>query len=55
MVQRIWLGTIRLLVRSLALLSGLRIQACCVLWYRSQMWHYCGCGLGRQLQLQLDP
>ena len=30
-------------VRSLALLSGLRI------------WHCCGCGVDRQLQLRFDP
>ena len=28
----------RLQVRFQALLSGLRIQHCCELWYRSQMW-----------------
>ena len=33
----IWLGTLRLWVRSLTLLSGLRIQHCCELWCRSQM------------------
>ena len=33
----------RLRVRSLASLSGLRI------------WNCCGCGVGRQLQLLLDP
>ena len=38
--KRIRLGTMRLQVRSLASLSGLRIR--------------CGCGVGRQLQLQLD-
>ena len=36
--QRIQLGTMRLTVRSLALLNGLRIQHCCELWYRLQMW-----------------
>ena len=30
------LGTVRLRVRSLAPLSGLRIQRCCELWCRSQ-------------------
>ena len=34
--KRIQLGTIRLQVRSLALLSGLRTQRCHELWYRSQ-------------------
>ena len=33
---QIWLGTMRLRVRSLASLSGLRIWCCCELWYRSQ-------------------
>ena len=37
------LGTMRLRVRSLALLSGSRIRHCCV------------SGVGQQLQLQLDP
>ena len=42
MVQRkqIRLGTMRLQVRFLASLSGLRIRRCC------------GCGVGQQLQLQ---
>ena len=31
-------GTTTLPVRSLALLSGLRIWCCCVLWCRLQMW-----------------
>ena len=35
--KRIRLGTIRLQVRSLALLSGLRIWCCHVLWCRFQM------------------
>ena len=35
--KRIRLGTMRLQVRSLALLSGLRIQCCRELWCRSQM------------------
>ena len=35
--KQIQLGTMRLQVRSLASLSGLRIQHCCELWYRSQM------------------
>ena len=34
--KRIRLGTMRLKVQSLALLSELRIQRCCELWYRSQ-------------------
>ena len=36
--KRIRLGTMRLQVQSLALLSGLRIWRCPELWYRSQMW-----------------
>ena len=32
------MGTMRLRVQSLALLSGLRIQHCHELWCRSQMW-----------------
>ena len=36
--KRIQLGTVRLRVRSLASLSGLRIRHCCELWCRSQMW-----------------
>ena len=36
--KRIRLGTMRLWVPSLATLSGLRIQHCRELWYKSQMW-----------------
>ena len=35
--KRIHLGTRRLKIRSLALLSELRIPCCLELWYRSQM------------------
>ena len=35
--KRILLGTMRLQVRSLASLRGLRIQYCCELWCRLQM------------------
>ena len=35
--KRIRLGTVRLCVRSLALLSGLRIWSCHELWCKSQM------------------
>ena len=35
--KQIQLGTMRLQVLSLALLSGLRIRCCCELWCRSQM------------------
>ena len=50
-VQWKWirLGTMRLWVPSLALLSGLRIWHCCELWFRSQtllgssvVWLWCG-------------
>ena len=37
-VERIHLGTMRLWVRSLASLSGLRFWHCCELWCRLQMW-----------------
>ena len=36
-----WLSgneSMRTQVRSLASLSGLRIQGCCELWYKSQTW-----------------
>ena len=50
---------VRLWLRSLALLSELRIQCCLKLWRRSQMWLRsgvtCGCGVAWQLQLQFDP
>ena len=36
--KQIRLGIMRLWVRPLALLSGLRIQHCCGLWGRSQTW-----------------
>ena len=36
--SRIRLGTMRLQVQSLALLSGLRIQPGHELWYSSQTW-----------------
>ena len=41
--KQIRLGTMKLCVWSLALLSGLRI------------WCYCGCGVGQRLWLRLDP
>ena len=46
--KRIQLGTMRLRVLSLALLSGLRIWHCRELWCR--LWW-----VGQQQQLQLDP
>ena len=36
--KQIQLGTMRLQVQSLALLTGLRIQHCHDLWCRLQMW-----------------
>ena len=49
--KQIWLGTMRLQVRSLVSLSGLRIRRCHELWCRSQsaarIW--CGCGIGQRL------
>ena len=36
--KRIQLGTIRVQVRSLVSLSGLRIHCCRELWYRLQVW-----------------
>ena len=53
--NRIRLGTVRLRVRSLTLLSGLRIWHCHELWDVARIWRCCGYGVGRQLQLQLDP
>ena len=53
--KQIQLGTMRLQVRYLASLNG----HCGVLWCRSKMQPgsriACGCGVGRQLQLRLDP
>ena len=56
--KRIRLGTMKLRVRSLASLRGLRIRRCCELWCVADMawiWCGCGCGVGWQLQLQFDP
>ena len=56
--ETIRLGTTRLWVPSLAFLSGLRIRHCRELQWRShtaQIWRCYGRGVGRQLQLQLDP
>ena len=36
--KRILLASMRMRVRSLASLSGLRIQCCCELWCVSKMW-----------------
>ena len=46
--KQIQLGTMRVQVPSLALLSGLRIRHCCEPWCR--IWRSCGSGLGQQLQ-----
>ena len=58
--QRIWLVFMRMQVRSLALLSGLRIQCYCELCVlqvtdMAQIWCCCGCAVGWQLQLWFDP
>ena len=57
--KQIQLGTMWLRVRSLASLGGLRIQHCRELWCMSQMqlgsWVCCGCGIGWQLSVGLDP
>ena len=43
-------------VQSLASLCGLRSRHFRELWYRlAQIWHTCGYGCGRQLQLQFWP
>ena len=51
--KRIWLVSIRMQVRSLTLLSGLRIRRCHDLWCRLQTWsqicYCCGFGVGQQL------
>ena len=46
---QIQLVSMRMRVRSLALLSGLRIRCCWKLWHRSQIQ------LGSRLQLQFNP
>ena len=52
-----WLGTMRLRVRSLAFLSGLRIRHCHELWCMLQMplGSHVAISVGRWLRLQLDP
>ena len=55
--KQIRLGTMRLHVRSLALLNGLRIWHCCELWCRLQMrlgYDIAVSGVGRRLQLWFD-
>ena len=59
--KRIRIGTMRLWVRSLAFLGGLRIRHCCELWCRSQTWLGSGIVVAlallwiSNLALQLDP
>ena len=53
--KRIWLGSMRTHIRTLASLSGLRIWCCRELWSQMQLWYCCGCGVGWQLQLWFDP
>ena len=58
--KRIRLGAMKLQVRFLALLSGLRIWRCCDLWCRSKMRLGSGAAVagtyaGRQLKLRFDP
>ena len=48
--KQIWLGSMRIQVRSMALISRLRIRHCCELWYRSQtsqIWHCYSCDVGQ--------
>ena len=47
--------SVRRQVQFLASLSGLRIWHCHKLWHRSKIQHYCGCGIGQQLQPQFSP
>ena len=55
--KRIWLGTKRLWVQSLASITGLRIWHCCELCVGHMRLgcHVAVTGVGRQQQLQLDP
>ena len=52
--KRIWIASTRTQVRSLASLSGLRIQHCSELWYRLQMWLRSHVAVA-EVQLQFDP
>ena len=51
------LVSIKILVPSLALFSGVRIWCCCKLWVADlvRIPRGCGCGVGQQLQLCFDP
>ena len=57
--KRIRLGNLRLWVRSLTLLSGLRIQCCQELWCRitnvAQIWHCCGCDVSQRAIAPIKP
>ena len=56
--QRTQVVSMRTWVRSLVSLSGLGIRRCRELWCRSQTSLdpcCCDCGVGRRLQLRLDP
>ena len=57
--KRIRLGNLRLWVRSLALLSGLRIQCCQELWCRitnvAQIWHCCGYDVSQRAIAPIKP
>ena len=57
--KQIQLGTMRSQVRSLGLLSGLKIWRCheleCKVTDVVRILSGCGCGCGWQLQLQFDP
>ena len=59
MVQWKWiqLGILRLWVRSLASLNGLRIQCCCELWFRSQDRNpcCCDCSVGQHCSSNSTP
>ena len=60
---QLWLSgnelvSMRMQVRSLALLSGLRIWCCCAVVQVAdvaRIWYHCGVGQQLQLQLQCDP
>ena len=49
------LGTMRLLVQSLASICGLRIQCCYELWCRSKMWLGSGVAVAPIRPLALEP
>ena len=56
---RPWLSgnepNLRMWVRSLVSVSGLRIQCCCELWCRSWIYYCCGCGISWQLIALIQP